>query len=416
LHSAPAAPPLPSVAFSTILNERAVRTVFQPICSIRSRGIVGIEALARCDHPETGEPVNPALLFETARALGRGVELDRLCRQTALEAFLPLHRAHPELSVFINFDVSVLDEGAAGSGVFTAMAERLGINPGNIIIEIVESQVHEIADLHDFARRHRERGYLFALDDVGAGHSNLERLSIVKPDVLKLDRGLIQDIENECYKQEVVSALIHLGHRIGALVVGEGVETAPQALRVLELGADLLQGYYLARPAPPESALDDTVLETVYLLAAEFRQHLVHGVRARHARSREHTRIARTLSAALASVDPDQFDEALRDQLGAFPSVECMYVLNDSGVQESETVFAPAKAPSMKKFIFHPARRGDDHSMKEYVMLLRAGLPMYVTEPYVSLASGRLCRTLSVGFYHPRGHSHILCIDLDENE
>ena len=87
---------------------------------------------------------------------------------------------------------------------------------------------------------------LIALDDMGTGYSNLERIASIKPDIIKLDRSLIQDIDREYHKQELFDFFLKLAHKIGVFVVVEGIETEAEALSCLERGADLVQGFYFA--------------------------------------------------------------------------------------------------------------------------------------------------------------------------
>ena len=94
----------------------------------------------------------------------------------------------------------------------------------------------------------RSRGFLIVLDDVGSGHSNLDRIPFIKPDLLKVDRTLIARIDTDYHKRGTLKSLVDLGRKIGALVVAEGVETEGEAMVALELGADLLQGLCLGRP------------------------------------------------------------------------------------------------------------------------------------------------------------------------
>ncbi len=78
--------------------------------------------------------------------------------------------------------------------------------------------------------------------------SNLDRISIIKPDILKIDKSLVQSAAGQYHSSEIVKSLVALAHRIGSLVIAEGVETANEAVIALELGVDMLQGYYFAKP------------------------------------------------------------------------------------------------------------------------------------------------------------------------
>jgi len=111
-----------------------------------------------------------------------------------------------------------------GSGHLLKQVRQFNLNPNNVAIEIIESRVNDTGALNEFISRHREYGFLFALDDIGSGYSNLDRITITEPDLLKIDRSLISQIDINYHKQEVLKSLVNLARRIGALVVAEGVE------------------------------------------------------------------------------------------------------------------------------------------------------------------------------------------------
>ncbi|HNB54555.1 MAG TPA: PDC sensor domain-containing protein, partial [Anaerolineales bacterium] len=115
---------------------------------------------------------------------------------------------------------------------------------------------------------------------------------------------------------------------------------------------------------------------------------------------------------ALAGLPASDIEGTLGRLIRENPSVECLFVLNGDGVQESETHTRPGVA-FKQSALFHPARPGADHSMKEYVYLLTDSIVnRYRTEPYVSQASGNLCVTLSAIFRDASNINHILCLDI----
>jgi hypothetical protein len=93
------------------------------------------------------------------------------------------------------------------------------------------------------------------------------------------------------------------------------------------------------------------------------------------------------------------------------PRVECMYCLDAQGRQITETVFSGAHPPAPARFIFRPAPPGADHSLKEYYVRLMNGAAEHLTDPYVSQATGRLCRTLSIRCAGSAAESLIVCTD-----
>jgi predicted signal transduction protein with EAL and GGDEF domain len=124
----------------------------------------------------------------------------------------------------------------------------LNINPGNIVIEINESKVRDFEALRQFCDTYRRLGFMVALDDVGTGFSNMDRIPRVKPDIIKICNTLVRNIQNDYYKQGVIRSLISMSNMIGALVIAEGVETKEETIEILRLGGHMMQGYFFAKP------------------------------------------------------------------------------------------------------------------------------------------------------------------------
>lgn len=414
-HAAPAADWEPRDAASgwdDILSQGSLDIHFQPILSLKQKSIIGLEGLLRASDKATGKAVPPLDLFAWAAARGRTVALDRLCRSKALAAFAPLAGAPQAPLLFLNFESSVLDQGVLGSGVLARAVRETGLSPGQIVVEINESKVADAVALERFVAVHRDQGFLFALDDLGTGFSNLARIVLLKPEILKLDRSLVVGIGTDFHKQELFKSLVGLGRRVGSLILAEGVETEEEVSACVDLGADLLQGYYFGRPA----AADRLSLELVDAQLAEA---------AEKQRRRSAERLARHRTGKLArmelmlgvvaeiAVAPYSGFPAILARLAALsPEIECLYVLNSEGVQVTPTVTAQAGTGKAASRLFQPAAQGADHSSKEYFYALaEGGHRLYATEPYLSLASGRLCRTLSCPFQDRDRQAFILCLD-----
>src|SRR5581483_2074621 len=209
--------PTPSFDLSEVLSKELVEAHFQPIVSIRKKMVIGYEGLSRGGLKGSKEHTPPQELFYQAAESGRTLELDRLCRKKVLEGFKPIAAKHPDRFLSLNFEASVIDQGVVGSGELMRQVKASGLDPASIALEVIESNVKDIGDLQKFIETHRAHGFLIALDDVGAGHSNLNRIPLLKPDILKIDRYLIQNIHAEFYKQEVFKSLANLSRKIGAL-------------------------------------------------------------------------------------------------------------------------------------------------------------------------------------------------------
>ncbi|MBG0776104.1 MAG: EAL domain-containing protein [Desulfovibrionaceae bacterium] len=398
-----------TIDIETVLATGAVTALYQPLVAVRTRRIFGYEALGRGLTVDHGL-VSPGVLFELADAADKRLALDRLLRERAFEGFAARHAEDRELVLSVNVETALIGAPAARLEYLARQVLRRGINPNNVVIELVESRVRDVAALGEFIAYYRSQGFLIALDDVGAGHSNLDRVAHMRPDVIKIDRGLISDIDSHFHKLEVARALVTMGRKLGALVVGEGVETAEEARTLLELGVDVLQGFYFSPPVPLGEA-DEAMAGRIRDLAASYREHVLRRVSEREARLRAWEHVLGKVVGVLRSVPDLDLPAALAGCISRYPEVECFYVLDEDGVQVGDTVCNPYRMAENKRFLYQPARHGDDHSLKRYYLPLRAGLPRFVTEPYVSLASGNLCTTLSC-FYDGPNARRILCMDM----
>jgi EAL domain-containing protein (putative c-di-GMP-specific phosphodiesterase class I) len=394
-----------------LIQERAVTTLFQPLVSVRRKAVFALEALSRGLDPDTGALISAPDLFGAVATSEQLLALDRLCREKAMEAFAPLYRANKSLILSLNVDGAVVHPGSLGSGHILDLARRTGVNPNNVVIEIIESRAADADSLLSFVRNYAGQGFLIALDDVGAGHSNLDRIPMLKPHILKLDRSLVREVQTHHHKQEVVAALSRLCSRIGAMVLAEGVEQPQEAMCCMGMGVELFQGYFFGRPAAAGPGLFDFNSQAE-VLTRQYKIHAVRRINAGKERSARHRSLTRSMVRVLETLAPDAFNPALTGFLDLDSALECVYVLDMEGVQVTDTVCNPAKLKEARRFLYEPARRGADHSMKEYYLPLRAGLPAYTTEPYISLASGNRCITLSLRFADGLGQPRILCVDV----
>lgn len=230
-------------AIDDVLRHGSVRSVYQPIVNLRSRDVVAYEALAR------GLPRSPLEspdnLFAAARAAGRLEELDWLCVQRALEGATGcLHHDH---WLFVN-----VEPEAAGRTPPAAVAALIDSVHGElqIMVELTERALTERpAELLALVRAVRSRGWGVALDDVGADPRSLALMTLLDPDVIKLDLNLVQ-LRPSADIAEVVAAVSSYAEHSGAVVLAEGIETDEHMHTALAMGATLGQGWRFARPGP----------------------------------------------------------------------------------------------------------------------------------------------------------------------
>ena len=377
-------------------------------------------ARARAAGGRQPRPAQPALQDgRRGRALGRR---SRASSRAAchIETFTRLDARPDELLLFLNLDLV----GQPNPEQLPEDLERLvtgaGVAPTSVAVEFLEARLDDAARFASLAAALRARGFLVVLDDVGAGHSNLARIPLFRPDVIKIDRSLITDVDGDYYKQETLKSLVGLSRRIGALVVAEGIETEGEAITALELGVDLLQGFYLSRPQAVTAFADGGIARAsseVEGLARKFKSHMVGAINGRKLQHRRFNVILNRILCDLGNTEAALFDQILGRIIPEYPTVECIYVLDDAGTQVTETVWngAQGQMPTQPGgALFRPAPRGTDHSLKEYYYVpLDVELQKYTTDPYVSLASGNLCRTISTCFRDAGNNClYVLCVDV----
>ncbi|GHJ47776.1 hypothetical protein Cs7R123_51180 [Catellatospora sp. TT07R-123] len=227
-----------------IIENCDVRPVFQPIVSLRTGTTVAYEALAR---GPAGTPLeSPDALFALAAATGRTAELDWTCRIAALRAALGAGLTC-RLPLFVNAEPATVrtPPPAALRRDLIAAAQRL-----RIVVELTERKLISDPDgLLLAVRDIRARGMLIALDDIGADPASLQAMRAIAPEVLKVDRSVVQHCKTPT-SLDVIAAVRAQARRTGAVMVAEGIENTHHLRAALWLGASLGQGWLFGHPGP----------------------------------------------------------------------------------------------------------------------------------------------------------------------
>lgn len=238
-----------------LLAGREVRSVYQPIVELETGAIVGYEALAR--GPAGTVLESPDLLFATARRAGRLAELDRAC-QTAAVSGARAGGLRAPWTLFVNVEPETAYLTFLPSVAGDTEEAPAAIAPTSdfqIIVELTERDlIADPIELLKLVARVRARGWGIALDDVGADPDSLALLPLLKPDVIKLDLNLIQQLPTAGIAQ-VISAVHAEAERSGTTILAEGIETEEHLNVALAMGATLGQGWLLGRPAPLPSPM-----------------------------------------------------------------------------------------------------------------------------------------------------------------
>ena len=234
-----------------MLSANRLTSWFQPIVSCQdSSQIFAYECLMR-GRENDGEMVLPDRILGVARGAGLLFQLDRAARLTAI-AQAAQHGLNTR--IFINFTPTAIYDPVNCLRSTVKAADEAGIARERIVFEVIESEfVHDVPHLNCTLDYYRGSGFKVALDDVGAGYSNLNLLTELRPDYMKLDMQMTRDVDSDPYKATVARKLLETAREIGVETVAEGVETPEEHAWLCANGADYIQGFHIAKPAaiPP---------------------------------------------------------------------------------------------------------------------------------------------------------------------
>ena len=220
---------------------KGLRMAFQPIVRSQGGSIFGYEALLRSDEPLLSSPLK---VLAAAEALGRMDDVGHAVRRAVANS-LAQHPGRTE-AIFVNLHPSELR-----SDLLCAATEPLRRSAGRIVLEVTERTSLSMGpELSEEVRLLRAAGYRVAIDDLGEGYAGLSWLAHLRPDIAKIDMSLVRDIHRSPLQREIVGSLINVCRRAGITALGEGVESAEEAELLTDLGCDLLQGYFFAKPGP----------------------------------------------------------------------------------------------------------------------------------------------------------------------
>ena len=230
--------------FERLLQEELVFYHFQPIYSARSGRVAAYEALMRVDLPTLH---SPAQVMQLAHETGRLYEIERITVFHSSEIFQRMQAQGLLQSDALLFINSIANVSLTVEDV-EEYAQRYPELLKRLVVEITEQEDLDRACLE---RKRNVPGFSgsFALDDYGSGYSNELNLLELSPRYIKIDISIVRGIDTDRDKQQIVSNIVAYAHARSMQLIAEGIETEAQLRTVIGLGVDLLQGYYLSRPA-----------------------------------------------------------------------------------------------------------------------------------------------------------------------
>lgn len=396
--------PMPS---SNLLSSFSFSSVYQPIVSPTHRKLVGFEALVRTQ--QDGQSISPEKLFERARQTNQSLELDRHLVHRHVEHFA----ARPQPSwLFVNINPNTCLTSDEFLPSLADDCEKRGLSPSQLVLEMVETRTRNKKSMLRFVDQARETGFRIAIDDFGMEDSNFERLWRIDPLIVKMDRSLLVNAEQDRRARLLLESLVKMIRESGSLVLIEGIESATHVQIAQATEADLLQGYLFGRPAPlanqiigkTEARLDNLLNQTQELSHQAIRD------------QNSYLRALRieTMNSCHELLRQSSLQHACGSLL-ALPGVTRCFVLDPAGIQRGNLA---VNGTEQKHKDFNPMYEsaGACWAHRDYFTnAVHNPHQIHVSRPYVALPDARRTITLSTTI-SGSVDSGILCVDIHPDE
>lgn len=394
----PSSNPLSSFSFSS---------VYQPIVSPTHRKLVGFEALVRTQ--KNGQPISPGKLFELARQNNQSLELDRHLLHRHVDHFAA--RLQPSW-LFVNINPHTCLTSDQFLHNLADECGKRGMSPSHLVLELVETRTSNKNEMLRFIDQAKELGFRIAIDDFGMQDSNFERLWRINPLIVKMDRSLLVNAEQDRRARLLLESLVKMIRESGSLVLIEGIESTAQMRIAQATEADLLQGYLFGRPAP---LADQITGQTEALLGQLLDQ--------TRDLSRQTMQDQNDYLRALRMETMNTCHELLRqaglqsacNSLLALPGVTRCFILDSAGVQRGNLAIVESE---QKHNDFNPMYQsaGACWAHRDYFSnATRNPHQIHVSRPYVALPDARRTITLSTTI-SGSVNSGVLCVDIHPDE
>ena len=389
-----------------VIDKKNIFVEFQPIYSINTKKVIGLEALARGDY--MGEIVSPYFLFNYAKQNGNVHELDRICREKSMDAFVAEEKSAPAL--YVNYEASVLSNPEVQNDELLKMVEQHNLSPESVVIELNCSAVQNNYDLMMFVNCYRSQGFLIALDNVSAGVEAVNRIMLVNPDIIKIDRFIVSNIETNTYNQEVFKSIINTAKQIGAMTISEGVETVDEVITCMLMGVDYFQGYYFSRPEQFNFLFTNEARLKLEDAAQRLNLSIKKNPTVVNVKIESYKRAIYDLVNTLTGTAPEDYESVLKKYIYEHKEIECAFLIDEKGFQITETIITPDTEimPGFK-----PELKGMNHDIKNYFYAIKEQIEdPFISGWYISTVTGKNCKTISSHIYDSEGRMIVVCMDL----
>lgn len=387
--------------FTQKIENREIYSVFQPIFSFSNQACVGAEALVRGKDLSTGEPLSAFECLEQPSSW-TDVAFTKALNQMHLKNWQA--KRDDSSWVFLNLDFDALD--SLDDLCLQDVVQDLDLKGKELVVEVVENEIKDEQLFDDLIVHLRKMGCLIALDDFGAGHSNIDRIWKAEPDIVKLDRQVLLAATKSLRGESILRNLCFLIKQAGSITLLEGIETKEQAMLAMDVGVDLVQGFYFAKPN------DD-------MESAQQGEELISRVISSYPKYREEKlfveKIQRkgyaTLFDRLDGIESAYELEQQMQQMAELSFIKRFFILDDQGYQISDEHFIDGESQNSQRVL----KKGKGLCWKNRRYFIKAKQKtdrIYVSRPYRSLIDVELCLTISKAIRLNSGEQVVACYDV----
>jgi EAL domain-containing protein (putative c-di-GMP-specific phosphodiesterase class I) len=381
------------------IDGKQLYSVFQPIYSFTNEACIGAEALVRGHSVVTGFKVPVYECLQVPKTISNA-DFSQQLNTMHLHNWQTSKLDNSWLFLNLDFQgVTNLSDVCMGD-----LISKFKMPGHELVIEVVESEIRDEALFEEIVCALRKLGCLIALDDFGAGHSNIDRIWKAKPDIVKLDRGVLLEATNSRCSQSVLRNLTRLIKEAGSVCLLEGIETKEQALLALDVGVDFVQGFYFARPRKTF----DKVLEGQALIKDVMESYPAYMKEKAFVRKMQ-KRGYEALFVSLKGQPSQDVLEKEMDKVGCLSFVKRNFMLDEFGYQVSDEGDAVKTSGHIENL-----RKGKGlcwKSRRYFIKAMEYPERMYITKSYRSLIDMQLCLTISKAV-QVGGNVFVACYDL----
>lgn len=249
-----------------VLTEKKIRTVYQPIISLDDGSIFGYESLSRIDIKNCS--MNIEELFQLAEKLNCVWELEALCRKKSLKN---AYNKPEHTRLFINVDPNVIHDEKFKNGTTAKYLRKYGLKPDEIVFEITErTSIQNPETFKKTIQHYKEQNYQIAVDDFGAEFSGINRICVLNPHFIKIDKMIVRGIDKDSFKQSLVESFVTFCRNTQIYLIAEGIETKEELQTLMRTGVSYGQGYYIQYPKESLELENKDIKEQIKAVKRQF--------------------------------------------------------------------------------------------------------------------------------------------------